>query len=798
MAELARPGVEIQQVVATTSPTILQPALMPCLVAPCNRIVDAFTSSGAVNTLARAGAYTNGVGTVAYSFPQFTYGTGSDLMHGNEARAWIESGSSTAELNSAADEVVVQAGAGGWSYLTGSRTLTLVGALADSLGMAAGDVVRLTTVGDDGPVANGTDALDVVIVSITSETAVVIRTIDDWGHDVAGGASQAGWKLIKNPAEFMVHTGAAIGSTRRITTNAAISSTTTNRGVDITAVTAGSAGDAITVTFDSTASAIAVARSGNAITVDYVGTTSTWAQIKAAWDATSIDEDLATFTVLGTGGDAVPAVADLRSTNGGTGATYSLDGGADSGTLVVDEDLLATKFSIASTALSGFILMQYTALRRDVTNAGATPALLRFDSETAMVASIGPVDTRNPLALMFSMALKNSPGKTVSGIGIDEQSPQFPEGTVAAYTRAFTFLASKEVYAIAPFSQSSAVHQVLKTHVTAMSASTEKHERIGIVSRPLVTNQADTVLGSGTTTGDITVGGNFTSGDNFTTMAVTAGDVLVIASEAGPFALGNGLTGWRVASISGDTTIALNATDVSSQAPTANSSATWTIYRPGATATSNLQEAEAVAAYSSGLGTRRMVQVLAPQVTVTVGGSQQLVSGAFACAAFAGQIGGIDVQKPHTNLTLTGLDAVKNTGDRYSTSELDTIAGGGTTILVQDLPSGPVIVRHQLTTDVSTIEYRELSITKVLDYLSKFFRNTLKPFIGQFNITGGYMDTMGTLIEGQRSALIARGTISNLTINSLIQSTTQPDTVEIDLSVAVYYPANYIRVKLII
>ena len=527
MAELARPGVEIQQVVATTSPTILQPALMPCLVAPCFRIVDAFTSSGAVNTLARAGAYTNGVGTVAYSFPQFLYHmSGGDMLNPN-ARAWVESGSGTAELNSASDEVTVQAGAGDWSYVTGTRTLTLVGALAQSLGMAAGDVVRLTTVGDDGPVANGGDALDVVIESITSETAVVIRTIDDWGHDIAASADQEGWKLIKSPAEFVVHTSAAVGSTRRITTNAAISGTTTNRGADITAVTAGSAGDAITVTFDGTASAIAVARSGNAITVEYNDTTSTWAQIKAAWDATDINTELATFTALGTGGDAVPALADLRSTNGGTGATYSLDGGADSGTLVVDEDLLATKFSIASTALSGFILMQYTAMRRDVTGEGATPALLRFDSETAMVASIGPIDTRNPLALMFSMALKNSPGKTVSGIGIDEQSPQFPNGTVAAYTRAFTFLASKEVYAIAPYSQNSAIHQVLKTHVIAMSASTEKHERIGIVSRPLVTNQADLVLGSGTTTGDITAGGNFTSGDNFTTMTVIAGDVLI-------------------------------------------------------------------------------------------------------------------------------------------------------------------------------------------------------------------------------------------------------------------------------
>ena len=64
-------------------------------------------------------------------------------------------------------------------------------------------------------------------------------------------------------------------------------------------------------------------------------------------------------------------------------------------------------------------------------------------------------------------------------------------------------------------------------------------------------------------------------------------------------------------------------------------------------------------------------------------------------------------------------------------------AAEGTYWIIQEVANGPLTCRHQLTADVSSIEKRELSITRVVDYTAKFMRAGLRNFIGKFNITQG-------------------------------------------------------------
>ena len=71
--------------------------------------------------------------------------------------------------------------------------------------------------------------------------------------------------------------------------------------------------------------------------------------------------------------------------------------------------------------------------------------------------------------------------------------------------------------------------------------------------------------------------------------------------------------------------------------------------------------------------------------------------------------------------------------DSYTNRQLNVMAAGGVYILVQDAQGGPVVCRHQLSTDTSTIETRELSITKVVDFTAKFMRAGLRNFIGRSN-----------------------------------------------------------------
>ena len=126
------------------------------------------------------------------------------------------------------------------------------------------------------------------------------------------------------------------------------------------------------------------------------------------------------------------------------------------------------------------------------------------------------------------------------------------------------------------------------------------------------------------------------------------------------------------------------------------------------------------------------------------------------------------------------------------------MAAGGVYILVQDVQGAPVICRHQLSTDLTSIETRELSITKVVDYTAKFLRTGLRNFIGRSNITQPFLDNLSTVIQGQLNFLIENGVLIGADINNILQDADAPDTVLVDITLDVPFPCNYIRITLVI
>jgi hypothetical protein len=109
-----------------------------------------------------------------------------------------------------------------------------------------------------------------------------------------------------------------------------------------------------------------------------------------------------------------------------------------------------------------------------------------------------------------------------------------------------------------------------------------------------------------------------------------------------------------------------------------------------------------------------------------------------------------------------------------------------------------VTCRHQLSTNITTIETRELSITKVVDFCAKFLRTGLRNFIGTFNITQPFLDTLSTAIQGMLGFLGENNIILGGELNNLIQSQEEPDVVLVDVTLDVPYPCNYIRLTLVI
>lgn len=219
---------------------------------------------------------------------------------------------------------------------------------------------------------------------------------------------------------------------------------------------------------------------------------------------------------------------------------------------------------------------------------------------------------------------------------------------------------------------------------------------------------------------------------------------------------------------------------------------------PGSTLPDKDKVAETVAAINSDIGNRRVFSLFPDIVKASLSGTEELLASFFAAAAMTGMIAGQPPQQGFTNLPITGFTGVQGSSDSFSTRQLNVMAGGGTYILIQDADGSPLISRHQLSTDLVSIETREMSITKVVDYVSKFMRTGLRNFIGTFNITQPFLDTLSTVIQGMLSFLTEGGIILGGDLNNLIQDTSQPDTVLVDITLDVPFPCNFIRLTLVI
>lgn len=216
------------------------------------------------------------------------------------------------------------------------------------------------------------------------------------------------------------------------------------------------------------------------------------------------------------------------------------------------------------------------------------------------------------------------------------------------------------------------------------------------------------------------------------------------------------------------------------------------------------EQATFIAGYASSFASRRAVHTWPDILAASVNSLATKIPGYFAGAVLAGLTAGLPSQTGFTNLAVTGFVGRENSNDKFSDTQLDTIAGGGNMIFIQEIAGAALIVRHQLTTDLSTIHFQEFSVTKNVDLLARFFRGHYKPFIGVYNITDGLMDllkTRGTsgidFLKAQRAARVGAPLRSGQ-LSRIEESSIQPDSIEIDIDVNVPLPLNNIKLTLLV
>jgi hypothetical protein len=174
----------------------------------------------------------------------------------------------------------------------------------------------------------------------------------------------------------------------------------------------------------------------------------------------------------------------------------------------------------------------------------------------------------------------------------------------------------------------------------------------------------------------------------------------------------------------------------------------------------------------------------------------ETLPGYYLCAGLAGMIGYQGVGQGFTNLTLNGFSGVLYSSQYFSRSQLDTIAGGGIYILFQETPTSAVKTRHQLSTDVTSIEKRELSITKSIDFVSSSLRLNLKNKIGALNLVDETVTAIGVIAQAIIQQMVDLSIVASASMDRIAVNSVSPDTLDITISIAPLYPCNYIQITL--
>lgn len=476
------------------------------------------------------------------------------------------------------------------------------------------------------------------------------------------------------------------------------------------------------------------------------------------------------------------------------------------------------------------VYLAYTALREDVTARAANPALLSYSTTTELEANLAPVNTLNPLALGMYFALLNAPGLSITGLGVDEVTETAPFGTVEAFTRAAEALEQYEVYAIAPLTHDETVAQVFSAHVTSMSLPEAKGERICLFNFTKPSSRLDALVASGLTGNSVgTAGLTFDTGVANLSVLLNAAGINPVGTipvksvgttvKGGLFlSVASTSKRYSISSISGSiVTIRTSFTGdenadsfYSETALNESPMPTQLIDEPFSVkvrGTALVQTngdpdknaiAETYQALAQSYMNRRFWSIVPEYCAATLGGMEQVIDGFYLCAGIAGMIGKQPPQQSFTNFPMTGYTRVIGSNDYFTERQLNMIAGGGNYVISREAAGAPLTARMALTTDVTSIETRTDSITKVVDFTAKFMRQGLRTYIGRYNITQGFLDSLGHVVQGLLGFLTDLGVLIGANLNNIVQDENAPDTVLIDVTLDVPYPCNYIRLTLVI
>jgi len=174
-------------------------------------------------------------------------------------------------------------------------------------------------------------------------------------------------------------------------------------------------------------------------------------------------------------------------------------------------------------------------------------------------------------------------------------------------------------------------------------------------------------------------------------------------------------------------------------------------------------------------------------------------------AALAGLRAGVVPHQGLTNTELLGFTDLTMSVNTYTETQLNRLAEQGIWIVTQSVVGATPYVRHQLTTDESSLNTSEDSITTNVDSISYGLRRAVAPFIGTYNIHQRALVLLRNAIEGELTfrasstfTVRAGNQLNGFKILKFEQDATFKDRVNVEVQLEVPYPMNFVTITLIV
>lgn len=333
--------------------------------------------------------------------------------------------------------------------------------------------------------------------------------------------------------------------------------------------------------------------------------------------------------------------------------------------------------------ISAELYVGYRALRQDLSD------ITTIYSVDECLGKLGKICPENPLAFGVSIALANT-SVGIQCIGVDSE-------TLAGYTAAKDRLEQQDpVYAIVPLTFDVGVLTMFKNHSEEYSDPTVSRWRMAIGCARLTKTKTlcEKVIGmvSEDGDGDLVVLTTEDLNVEFLSSSVDAGDTLIIRDAEG------NEHQYTIASVPSEDILTI----------TQSKPFDWALFTAGEKYEFSIihqmdksEQAEWVRDISKAYGYRRFINIF-PDVCIV---DDVQVPGYYLGCAVAAGIASLPSHYGMTRLSVSGISGVRGSGDYFSNDQLDVIADGGTFIFVQTSPAAAPYIRHQLSTDRSTVEF---------------------------------------------------------------------------------------------